>query len=617
MAASIFPNQALVDGVCCSSGDPGCCPAVWHFVGANDKPGMVAGHDEWDRIYRSQQASGQRVTDYKYTRYDWAPPPRQEAYSYMTGHAPYELAWPDPALQEWMLEQRCPGCTGPPTDPPSGPDRSWRRSVENPDSPPGQPGQPQPTQPPQRQQQQAGGHGGHGPEVKLPPATGAAQELLDAARLGDLDSLANLLAAGVSLAPYITGGETALHAAIRANQVAFARELLRQGVSLSAQTLEDKSRSPLHLAAHLGHTELVELLLAHGADVNAGEVGNWRPLHEVSHTGHLPIAKLLYGAGADVNAVATGGWTCMHQASGNGHPQVVQFLLDNGADLFAVEDQHQLGALHVATQMRKAEVIDLLLKRGIARDGTLDLSMASMGPEGAQVLAQVLKTNNVGKKLHTLKLNYNKISDVGVKALVDLMASDKLSQVTTVELAANGITATGAAALATVLDAQSITHLELSGNELGDAGIAALSPVLRVNTNLNLIGLHMNKITDVGASELASIIEQPMSALEYIGLNKNEISDAGATALAAALPNSFVNTLKLDNNLIGETGAVALARVYFGSNIQNSHSSPLQLQLQGNPGFQAAGQALGQWQQELLDLQKESTPVDVVMDDSK
>ena len=130
MAASMEALPPLVEAVCCASGDRGCCPPIWHFVGGNDKPHMVSCHDGWDRGLRAQ-AQRTAASEVKYTKYEWAPPPRQKDYSYMTGHAPYELAWAGnhTALHDWLLKQVCETCTGPNITTPSGPDVSWLKSV--------------------------------------------------------------------------------------------------------------------------------------------------------------------------------------------------------------------------------------------------------------------------------------------------------------------------------------------------------------------------------------------------------------------------------------------------------------------------------------------------------
>lgn len=46
--------------------------------------------------------------------------------------------------------------------------------------------------------------------------------------------------------------------------------LLRAGISKDARTKVE--RTPLHMAAYEGHSEVVELLLKHGAEVNAKDM---------------------------------------------------------------------------------------------------------------------------------------------------------------------------------------------------------------------------------------------------------------------------------------------------------------------------------------------------------
>ena len=51
-----------------------------------------------------------------------------------------------------------------------------------------------------------------------------------------------------------------------------------------------------------GHKEVVELLIAKGADVNAKNDGGYTPLHQAAINGHKEIAELLIEKGANVNA---------------------------------------------------------------------------------------------------------------------------------------------------------------------------------------------------------------------------------------------------------------------------------------------------------------------------
>ncbi len=60
--------------------------------------------------------------------------------------------------------------------------------------------------------------------------------------------------------------------------------------------------TPLHYAVHEGHKEVVELLIANGAVVNAKDHEEWTPLHFAAIKGLEEIAELLIANGADVNA---------------------------------------------------------------------------------------------------------------------------------------------------------------------------------------------------------------------------------------------------------------------------------------------------------------------------
>ena len=60
-------------------------------------------------------------------------------------------------------------------------------------------------------------------------------------------------------------------------------------------------------AAWGGHKEIVELVIAEGADVNAKRNTGVTPLHHAARNGHKEVAELLIANGADVNAKIEGG----------------------------------------------------------------------------------------------------------------------------------------------------------------------------------------------------------------------------------------------------------------------------------------------------------------------
>jgi len=81
--------------------------------------------------------------------------------------------------------------------------------------------------------------------------------------------------------------------------VAAVSELIAAGHRVNR--FDELGKTPLHYAAEGEHFETVELLIAHGADVNARHepsLGN-TPLREVADRCSLRMAKLLIAAGAD------------------------------------------------------------------------------------------------------------------------------------------------------------------------------------------------------------------------------------------------------------------------------------------------------------------------------
>jgi ankyrin repeat protein len=90
--------------------------------------------------------------------------------------------------------------------------------------------------------------------------------------------------------------------------------------------------------------QIVDLLLANGADVNITEVmdtkekngnrGTGSPLHRVcaaSNPSAVDKAKLLISHSADVEASGYKGWRCLHHAAVQGNIQLVSLLLQHGA----------------------------------------------------------------------------------------------------------------------------------------------------------------------------------------------------------------------------------------------------------------------------------------------
>ncbi|PNP85062.1 hypothetical protein FNYG_01587 [Fusarium nygamai] len=119
-------------------------------------------------------------------------------------------------------------------------------------------------------------------------------------------------------------------------------------------------QTPLSYAAAYGHREVVELLLSTGSDYDDSSSGV-TPLWLAIRSGHLDIAELLLQAGADPNASSIHtGETCLSHAASLGHIRGAHLLLAGGAKV-DTRDKNGWTPLHHAVSQGRKKMIELLL----------------------------------------------------------------------------------------------------------------------------------------------------------------------------------------------------------------------------------------------------------------
>jgi hypothetical protein len=109
-------------------------------------------------------------------------------------------------------------------------------------------------------------------------------------------------------------------------------------VLLASMALTGCATTPLYDAAYEGNIKKVEVLLNNGIDVNVkgggGLLNDSNALDAASHMGHTDIVKLLLDRGANVNAAhGNMGWTPLSSAAWRGHTDVIKLLIERGADI--------------------------------------------------------------------------------------------------------------------------------------------------------------------------------------------------------------------------------------------------------------------------------------------
>jgi ankyrin repeat protein len=214
---------------------------------------------------------------------------------------------------------------------------------------------------------------------RQPESTEAEWGVLEAAMTGDMESLKRLVQEGENVNIMDEKGRTPLHLAAEGADLETLKVLARGGADLNAQdhdgnTPLDKATDACrydvmaylygqgarfgrhagnlaYLAAVGDNREIGELVAA-GADVNARSAEEYRtPLHYAAERGNRELVKLLVDAGAEVDAKDWYG-TLLHLAIKGGHRETVEVLINAGADVNQRYVQTQSG--HSCTPLHLA-----------------------------------------------------------------------------------------------------------------------------------------------------------------------------------------------------------------------------------------------------------------------
>ncbi|MDX1562074.1 MAG: ankyrin repeat domain-containing protein, partial [Gammaproteobacteria bacterium] len=174
------------------------------------------------------------------------------------------------------------------------------------------------------------------PAVLIVPAADAA-ELVDAAKRGDAATVVALLDARTDANEPAADGTTALHWAVRHNDIDLATRLIAAGADATAANRYGVT--PLYLAALNGSATMIDVLLEAGADPNEISNVGETVLMTAAQTGVVAAAEALIAAGADVDAREDWhGQTALMWAAAEGHVDMVAALLEAGAEVDALTD---------------------------------------------------------------------------------------------------------------------------------------------------------------------------------------------------------------------------------------------------------------------------------------
>ncbi|HXV75643.1 MAG TPA: ankyrin repeat domain-containing protein [Candidatus Polarisedimenticolaceae bacterium] len=163
--------------------------------------------------------------------------------------------------------------------------------------------------------------------VELLLAAGPELDLFDAAAVGRVERLRELLDGDPSLVSAVSGdGGSALHLAAFLGSADAVRLLLERGADADAVAPGFNEVKPLHSAVASRRPEVVHLLLEHGCDVNAKQRGGFNALHAAAHAGMTDVVDALLARGADPKATNDAGRTATDLAREAGHHAIAERL---------------------------------------------------------------------------------------------------------------------------------------------------------------------------------------------------------------------------------------------------------------------------------------------------
>lgn len=189
------------------------------------------------------------------------------------------------------------------------------------------------------------------------------KRILHHAASGPVEIASLLVAHGALVNATDNLGRTPLHYAVAHNNQPVVQFLLdQQDILVNHQAPGHALVTPLHQAAYSGNSDLITLLLAHGANPNIRNMFGRTAVHDAILSGSIKTLEVLLRAKPDLNIVDNDGQTPLFVAICNKSVQAVNMLLQAGANPNI--SSKTISPLHKATHLAEYEIMSLLIQYG-------------------------------------------------------------------------------------------------------------------------------------------------------------------------------------------------------------------------------------------------------------
>ena len=191
----------------------------------------------------------------------------------------------------------------------------------------------------------------------------AYQGVQRAAHEGDIDAAKKFIKSGANLEERDGSGRTPLIIAAFASHEPVVKLLAEAGADMNA--MEHRAYDIVTIAAVANDVEMLELALLLGASAgNTTSPYDGTALIAAAHLGHHEVVDRLIAGGAPLDHINNLNWTALIEAvilgdGGSDHIKTVELLLDAGADQ-SIGDKQGITALEHAKSRSYKEMVQLL-----------------------------------------------------------------------------------------------------------------------------------------------------------------------------------------------------------------------------------------------------------------
>lgn len=224
-----------------------------------------------------------------------------------------------------------------------------------------------------------------------------AQKLLDAVASKNYEAVKKYIKDGENVNKANKRGQFPLWNAVWNEDAQMVSLLLQNGANpVQKFKGKDSELGCLEIAAQQGYLDIVQLLVAAGADINVRSFRGHTPLRIAARNGRVDVVNYCLSKGAEVNTQGEDGATPLEHAASKGHLEIVKLLVEKGANI-NLQDKEGDFALGEAAKAGFMEVVVYLLEKGA------DASLKNQDGNTAQQMAWLAGQPKVEAYLKSFK----------------------------------------------------------------------------------------------------------------------------------------------------------------------------------------------------------------------